>query len=103
MIRREAYSMHKQLARYKGLSAPGTGSPRRMTPSSLFELGSMTETVFVIGRGPHVAVHFFHAAHQRFWEFGVRVSGRSRVVVLSRRVGRLGLGAPIEAESAECE
>ena len=55
------------------------------------------------GRGPHVAVHFFHAAHQRFCEFGVRVSGRSRVVVLSRRVGRLGLGAPIEAESAECE
>ena len=36
-------------------------------------------------------------------EVGGRVSGRSRVVVLSRRVGRLGLGAPIEAESAECE
>ena len=34
--------------RISGLSAPGTGSPSRITPSNLFSAGSITETVFEV-------------------------------------------------------
>jgi len=39
-------------SRYSVLSAPGTGSPTRMTSSSLLELGSITETVFEVWLDP---------------------------------------------------